>query len=276
LQKLEFNKSVLGDWLLAIAAYNCGLNRIKTALEDSSSNDFWELAENGYLPPETMKYVPKFLAVVHIARNAEMYNVKLPGRTSWQWERIPLSGQVNLRLLAETAGIPTGILALGNAELEYDVTPPGEYPYHLKIPDIYSDVINRTLGDMPILDRFNVHNVKRGDTLYALAMAYNVPVDVIMLHNPGIEPRFLQINTKLIVPVVKDVLPFRNEPAAPRPRNSLMRHTVKEGETLWGIAEIYGTTVNRLLEANGISAERPIKPGQVLNIPVESMEMIVR
>ena len=285
LAKLKYNRTVLGDWLLAIAAYNCGLNRMKLALEEAESRDFWELAEKGFLPVETVGYVPKFLAIAYIARNAPSYGVQLPSPTGWKWLRIPITGQVNLKLLAEAAGVPQGILAFGNAELKYDVTPPGEYSYHLKVPDIYSDVINSILeGETLTLNRFYVHAIESGDTLYALAVHFGVPVDIIMHHNPGIEPRLLQINSTILIPAFKEVAPFprppspRAEPAithAPRTEGySLPLHTVAKGETLWGIARKYGTTIDDILGANTITADRPIQPGQILSIPVEGGELL--
>jgi membrane-bound lytic murein transglycosylase D len=50
-------------------------------------------------------------------------------------------------------------------------------------------------------------------------------------------------------------------------------HTVEEGDTLWDIARKYSTTVNELLSVNEISAAKPIRPGQILHIPVEEGEI---
>ncbi len=44
-------------------------------------------------------------------------------------------------------------------------------------------------------------------------------------------------------------------------------YTVVAGDTLWGIAQQFGTTVDALAEANGISNPSSIEPGQVLTIP---------
>lgn len=278
LKKLHYNKTVLGDWLLAIAAYNCGLNRMKAALEESGSRDFWELARNGYLPAETVRYVPKFLAVAFIAANADSYDVKLPRPIGWNWHRIAVNGQVNLKLLADASGIPESVLTLGNAELEYGVTPPREYSYHLKVPDIYSDVIDRILeGDELTLNRFYTHDIGPGDTLYALSGHFGVPVEQIMYHNPGIEPRFLKISSKLIIPAYHEVPPF---PRTPLLRSDLTNkyhlplHTVEKGETLWGIARKYGTTIQDIVSMNSLMVDEPIHPGQKLSIPVESGELL--
>lgn len=44
-------------------------------------------------------------------------------------------------------------------------------------------------------------------------------------------------------------------------------YTVVAGDTLWGIAQQFGTTVAALAEANNISDPSSIEPGQVLTIP---------
>jgi membrane-bound lytic murein transglycosylase D len=198
---LRYNKEVLGDWLLAIGAYNCGLNCMKEALEEAGLSDFWDLASGGFLPDETRRYVPAFLAVAYIAENAKAYDITLPPPKDWRWQQVVVEGQANLQLLAEAAGIDLELLALGNAGLIHGVTPPTEYAYHLKVPDIYTDVIRRSLQGVH-LDRFFLHEIKTGDTLYALSNHFGVPVDLIMHYNPGVKPRFLQINAKLLIPVL--------------------------------------------------------------------------
>lgn len=48
------------DWLLAIAAYNCGEVPVNAAIRQSGSKDFWKL--QSFLPRETRDYVNKFIA----------------------------------------------------------------------------------------------------------------------------------------------------------------------------------------------------------------------
>lgn len=54
----------LGDWVLAIAAYNCGMGSVKRAIEKADSRDFWEIRR--FLPTETRNYVPAFIAAVYV------------------------------------------------------------------------------------------------------------------------------------------------------------------------------------------------------------------
>ncbi|MBI1750680.1 MAG: transglycosylase SLT domain-containing protein [Acidobacteria bacterium] len=51
-----------GDWLLALAAYNAGEQRVARAVERGGTRDFWQLAGRRLLPAETRQYVPAILA----------------------------------------------------------------------------------------------------------------------------------------------------------------------------------------------------------------------
>lgn len=63
----------LGDWFLALAAYNAGLGRISRALASTGYIDFWKLARSGVLAQQTAEYVPRFIAVTLIVNNLEKY-----------------------------------------------------------------------------------------------------------------------------------------------------------------------------------------------------------
>ncbi|MBI3697627.1 MAG: lytic transglycosylase domain-containing protein [Acidobacteria bacterium] len=59
---LRFLHQTFGDWLLALAAYNAGEQRVAAAIERAGARDFWQLARLGLLPRETQDYVPAVLA----------------------------------------------------------------------------------------------------------------------------------------------------------------------------------------------------------------------
>lgn len=50
-----------GDWMLAIAAYNCGPGGVNKAIRKSGSRNFWHL--QNFLPKETRNYVKKYISV---------------------------------------------------------------------------------------------------------------------------------------------------------------------------------------------------------------------
>ncbi len=77
----RYLNSLLGQfgnrrYLLALAAYNAGQNRIKRqeiseSIKTAKQVDFWHLKER--LPKETLDYVPKVLAAIIIGRNPESW-----------------------------------------------------------------------------------------------------------------------------------------------------------------------------------------------------------
>jgi membrane-bound lytic murein transglycosylase D len=48
------------DWLLVVAAYNCGNGCVRSAIRRAKSKDFWQLQY--FLPEETRNHVKKFIA----------------------------------------------------------------------------------------------------------------------------------------------------------------------------------------------------------------------
>lgn len=66
-------KEEFGSWYMAMAAYNCGEGRVRSAVRRNHTRDFWTLAHRRALPAETVDYVPKFQAAMRIARNPQQY-----------------------------------------------------------------------------------------------------------------------------------------------------------------------------------------------------------
>ncbi|MES2828196.1 MAG: transglycosylase SLT domain-containing protein [Bacteroidota bacterium] len=64
----------LGDWVLAIAAYNCGMGAVKRAMEKADSQDFWVIRR--FLPTETRNYVPAFIAAVYVMSCADKHQIQ--------------------------------------------------------------------------------------------------------------------------------------------------------------------------------------------------------
>ena len=56
---------IYGDWSMALSAYNCGPGRLNRAIKAAGgSKDYWTVRR--YLPTETQKYVPYFMAVAYV------------------------------------------------------------------------------------------------------------------------------------------------------------------------------------------------------------------
>ena len=271
LKKLEYNYTILDDWLLALAAYNCGLGRMTRLIKSTGIDDFWKLSEGEYLPYETAEYIPKFLALSIICSYPGRYGLSVTWDTPIVWDRLALSQAVDLSLLAEKSEIPLSLLKQGNAELKYSVTPPGDANYFLKVPAEYSDVLKETLENTKLkLMRFYVYSIKSGDTLYDLSNHYGVSVPMIQNYNPRIKPRSLRIGQRIVIPSLKDVPPYQGKAKGTSSDQLLTfsdTYTVKKGDTLWGIALRYSISPEDLAERNMLTLETTIHSGLVLKVP---------
>ncbi|TCK83057.1 membrane-bound lytic murein transglycosylase D [Albibacterium bauzanense] len=72
--KESFN--IYGDWLLAIASYNCGPGNVNRAISRSGKANptFWDIQR--YLPAETRNYIPAFIAMAYVMENTDLYPVE--------------------------------------------------------------------------------------------------------------------------------------------------------------------------------------------------------
>ncbi len=270
LEKLQINYRYTGDWLLALAAYNCGLNRVLTTMRAHPGKDFWALSRERLLPRETRAYIPRFLAVAQYASYLGRRGHPLDWEPTIQWATIPLSFPIDLRVLARKAEIPLDELLLGNRELQFPITPPSTYK--LKVPEPYKEKVSALLKqEKNSLVDFVVHTVNPGDTLYDLSHHFGAPLSMIQNYNPGVRPETLQIGKKLLIPRLRDVGPYIPKSSAKEdPDDSgpfINTYTVQAGDNLWNIARNFRTSVKRLIRENGISEDTMIHPGDTLKVP---------
>lgn len=111
--------------------------------------------------------------------------------------------------------------------------------------------------------KYYVHTVEKGNTLYAISKLYDVDIQLITDNNPG-AAEGLSLGQTLRIPC-------ENEPDADKWTNPVrlegeyLIHRVQRGETLFGIAKNYKSDVNYILELNP-AANSGINPGDELRI----------
>lgn len=270
LRKLQDNYNYFHDWPLALAAYNAGLGAVQQAVRNTGANDYWDLCGRKALKTETIHYVPKLLAVSHMLLNAGTYGIGLGWPENPQWQRIALDRSVDLGLLAEKAGINTEELKQANRELNYTVTPPTGTEYFLKVKAVDFAAVQAVLNDKTdSLVRYYVHTIRSGDTLSALAQHYEVSTAQIQDVNYGLQPQFLQIGEKVIIPALKDIGPYVGNN---RKNDETLvfegTHLVKKGETLWSISLAYEVDPEMLAEANNMNLNDTLREGRSLKTPI--------
>ncbi|MGQ9897032.1 MAG: lytic transglycosylase domain-containing protein [Acidobacteriota bacterium] len=120
-----------GDWLLAMAAYNCGERNVERAIERCGYADFWELHQRGLLPRETQNYVPAILAVIAIAKNQKRYGFDITPEPPLRYDTFRLDTPTSLAVAADLLQVSVGELSTLNPELRWALAPAG---FNLKIP----------------------------------------------------------------------------------------------------------------------------------------------
>ena len=141
IKKLSANYKQFGDWLLAIAAYNCGAGAVQRALKKTSEKTFWSLSKNKLIPDHAIAYVPNLLAVSDIAENAFWYGIDLPEAFDQPERYSPLDDfdyvkteeSVSLRALAVEMRMDAKILLDLNPALLHEATPPDE-AWEIRLP----------------------------------------------------------------------------------------------------------------------------------------------
>jgi len=268
IRKLKYNHERFGDWLLALAAYNCGAGAMDRAIKAGGGvRDYWQLREGGFLPKETASYIPKFLAVVSVAMHGGRNGLVVSWTPSIEWVRVAIDRPVDIAMLASIAGIPYELVKAGNPELRYGVTPP-EGKYSIKVPALFEESVKAAIASRQTLMSVYMHTVRSGDTISALAQYYEVSVAMITKMNPGLSPNKIRIGQSIVIPAFKDKKPYAG---VSRPDDTLSysgSYIVIKGDTLWSISLRYGVQPEVLAARNGMNLSSVLREGMSLVVPI--------
>lgn len=111
----------------------------------------------------------------------------------------------------------------------------------------------------------STHTVKKGETIYGISKEYGISIDQLLEYNPSARDG-LKTGQELVLPVAdsKDDSAIAEADLAAAKKKTY--HTVRKGQTLYGIAKSYGMTVDELLALNpGIDSAK-YAPGTVLRL----------
>jgi membrane-bound lytic murein transglycosylase D len=279
-----------GDWHLALASYNGGPGRVQRAIKRSGRTDFWKLtATTRYLPRETREYVPLILAAIIVARNPAQYGLNPVPVEAPAHETVTLPVAVDLRRVAEWTGTPVNAIQELNPELRRWTTPIRAKDYELKVPEGSAEIIQDRLAqaDPTDLAPLRWHTVKKGETISTIARKLKVSrADLAEANYLSVKSRVAS-GQRLIIPRAPELLlakrtespapPVESRkadavvasahvtPRAERTDEAKLFYRVKRGDTLFGIARLYKTTVASLKTWNKIRGNA-ITPGQRLTI----------
>ncbi len=263
--------AMFGDWNTAIAAYNSGEGRVLRVINRQRENyldQFWDLYIQ--LPQETRRYVPRFHAVLNILSDPERWGfTDLPAPNDpVEFDTLVVEKQMSLANIASRIGVAATELEYLNPELRHKITP--EYAYALRVPPgrapQLADAIDRIPeSKLPDVPEFVIHRVRYGQTLSTIAQRYRTSARAIQLANNLRSAHRIRAGQRLRIPVRNaSYYARRTTRNAVQTPDGATVHVVRRGDTLWEIAQAYGTTVTAIRRLNNMGRSSRINPGERL------------
>lgn len=197
--------SIFNSWELTLAAYNGGAGYVKRAMLRTRKTSLLELKRSGALRRETSEYVSRYAALMVIYKNRDLFGIaedigKLEPPVT---ETLELEYPVDIRSVAEKAGIALETIQRLNPELSTNLTPPDIKGYGLRLP---ADAVRRLEPDKESLYAFKCttvkrHIVRRGESLQKIAQRYKASPETIILLNDIQNPKRLRPGRELYIPI---------------------------------------------------------------------------
>lgn len=202
------------SWHLAVAAYNAGEGKIKRAMKQSETDDFWEIAKSQYIYSETKLYVPQLIAAIMIAKDPEKYgfdDIDYDEPLDYETVRVPRGTPIKAVAVACNLA-DEEILAL-NRHLSKAITPPSEANYPLRVPPGKKDLVVENLPKVRqvTVTKFNTHVVKRGETLTTIRRKYKLSKTTLLKAN-NLEQERLSLGQHLRIPCQTTAYKLSDEP----------------------------------------------------------------
>lgn len=216
---------IYNDWILVIAAYNCGPGNVNKAIRRSGNKkDYWEIYYR--LPRETRGYIPQYVAAAYAMNYYAEHKIKpLPLNIPVATDTIMINTDIHLTQISEVMGIPIGELKALNPQYRTGLVPGSSKPFSLTLPmnhlgdfidlndtirnykpDLYLTRVNQTAD--PTRSSYVppdvkgktqlIYTVKEGDNLGFIAEWYRVGLSDLRYWN-NIYRNTIRVGQKLAV-----------------------------------------------------------------------------
>ena len=254
-----------GDWLLAMASYNCGEGRVRrlvkemmadTTRDSTKAVTYWELE----LPKETMRYVPRILAAMVIGHFPAQYDMKVEKQYQPDFDTVTVFDSFPLEEVAKLLKVSEDTLRTLNMELVKWCTPPNKDSYLLRLPvgtraafvDGYDKMEKNNFSS------WHHHKVKKGETLGVIARQYGISITELKQANDMKSDR-IRAGKSLLIPI--KVTPKKSTGKKPA---KVKTYVAKPGDNLGSVARLFGVSQESLRTWNSMDAAAVVKPGDTL------------
>ncbi len=256
-----------GDWLLAMAAYNCGEGRVRRLvreMQQDSTRDstlpitYWDLE----LPKETMRYVPRILAAMVIGHYPEQYEMTVEKTYRPDFDTVTVFDSFPLEEVAKLLKVSEDTLRTLNMELVKWCTPPNKESYLLRLPVGTRAAFVEGYDKMEKnnFSSWHHHKVRRGESLGIIARQYGIKVSELQQANDMKGSR-IRAGQSLLIPI--KVTPKPKSTKGKKPER-VRTYVAKEGDNLASVARMFGVSQESLRIWNSMDAAAFVKAGDTL------------
>ncbi len=125
---------IYNDWILVIAAYNCGPGNVNKAIKRSGNKkDYWDIYYR--LPRETRGYIPQYIAAAYAINYYPEHGIfPLPLNIPVATDTIMVNKDIHLAQISEVMNIPLGELHALNPQYKTGLVPGSSKPQSLMLP----------------------------------------------------------------------------------------------------------------------------------------------
>lgn len=237
---------IYGDWSLVIAAYNCGPENVRKAIQRSNGKaDYWSIYP--YLPRETKGYVPAFIAANYVMTYYCDHNIcpmrtTLPAKT----DTVTVTRDVHLKQIADVCGVSLDELRALNPQYRRDIVNGNSKPSAIRLP---ISVVNSFISNED-----SIYNYQ-ADQLFTRRSLVEV--------DESVQPRssYSRKSYSSSSSTGRSKKGKKNRKKSTRSKSV----TIKNGDTLSEIAARHHTTVKKLRKLNGISGSN-IRAGKKIKV----------
>jgi membrane-bound lytic murein transglycosylase D len=255
------------DWTLVLAAYNCGDGTINRAIAKSGGiTDYWELRK--FLPTETKRYLPRFIAAMYVDRYYYDHNLnpRIPSDLLTKTATIKVFDKIDFNKLSKELDLDIDYIKFLNPRWRKAMIPQPEVGnnYLLVLPKEFM---------FAYVDKFSSyeHIINADDMVYASAEQRQAAHDLLEDIRAEISIRQSKKHRQVGY-AIRDS--FKDELLISDMRNNMSYikegeyslYQLKRKESLLDVARANNIDIEELMSINGFKSEDDINPGSIIKI----------
>lgn len=209
------------DWSLVLAAYNCGPARVKKAIRLAGCRNFYDISP--YLPKETQRYIPRFIAAAYIANYYNFHQIDpvFPKFKAQELSTIKVHDYTRFQDIAYACGVSASTLHYLNPGFVAGVIPSSQSGYYVNVPASAAPAFRKLLTERALAKgvqgiQFSIpegtfkstYMVRAGESLQSLARLCNCNIKEIMFWN-NLQNEEVVVNQELVLYLPKETVFYR-------------------------------------------------------------------